>query len=73
MKVNKVTITKKEKEDIENYLDIDPCGYFECGKINCDSCPFKKIIEELESVRYKFQKMVNEEVGLEETEDDEVS
>ena len=65
MKVNKVIITKKEKEDIEKYLNIDPCGCFECGQINCDNCPFRKIIEELETVRYKFQRMIIEEVGVE--------
>jgi hypothetical protein len=70
MKINKVIITKKEKEDIEKYLDIDPCGCFECGQINCDSCPFKKIVEELENVRYKFRRMLLEEVSVEETKDD---
>ena len=70
MKVNKVTITKKEKEDIEKYLNIDPCGCFDCGKINCDSCPFEKIVEELENVRYKFRRMIAEEVVVEETKDD---
>ena len=66
MKVNKVTITKKEKEDIEKYLNIDPCGCFECDKIDCDDCPFQKIVEELENVRYKFQRMIVEAVKVEE-------
>ena len=70
MKVNKVIITKKEKEDIEKYLNTDPCSCFECCQINCDSCPFRKIIEELETVRYKFQRMIIEEVGVEETKSD---
>ena len=69
MKINKVTITKKEKEDIEKYLDIDPCGCFECSQIDCNSCPFRKIVEELEEVRYKFQRMIIEEVGVEEPND----
>ena len=66
MKINKVTITKKEKEDIEKYLNIDPCGCFDCGGMSCDKCPFQKIIEELENVRYNFQRMIIEEVGVEE-------
>ena len=69
MKINKVTITKKEKEAIEKYLNTDPCGCFECGKIDCDSCPFQKIVEELENVRYKFQRMLIEAVGVEESSD----
>lgn len=70
MKVNKVTITKKEKEDIEKYLNIDPCECFDCGKRDCDSCPFQKIVDELADVRYKFQRMIIEEVGVEETKND---
>jgi hypothetical protein len=70
MKVNKVTITKKEKEDIEKYLNIDPCGCFDCGEMSCSKCPFQKIVEELENVRYKFHQMITEEVIVEETKDD---
>lgn len=73
MKVNKVIITKKEKEDIEKYLNIDPCGCFDCDGMNCDQCPFRKIVEELENVRYKFRRIITEEVSVEETKDDEVS
>ena len=69
MKINRVIITKKEKEGIEKYLNIDPCASFECGKIDCDACPFKKIVEELENVRYKFRRMIIEEVGVEESND----
>ena len=65
MKINKVTITKKEKEDIEKYLDTDPCGCFDCGAMDCDKCPFSKVVEELENVRYKFRRMIVEEVGVE--------
>ena len=69
MKINKVIITKKEKEEIEKYLDTDPCGAFECGRIDCDSCPFKKLIDDLEDVRYRFRRMLIEEVGVEEQDD----
>ena len=70
MKINKVTITKKEKKDIEKYLNIDPCDCFDCDGMNCDRCPFQKIIEELENVRYNFQRMIIEEVGVEEDTND---
>jgi hypothetical protein len=73
MKVNKVTITKKEKEDIEKYLDTDPCECFDCGGMSCDSCPFRKIVEELENVRCNFRRMILEEVSVEETKDEDVS
>lgn len=65
MKITKVTITKKEKEEIEKYLNTDPCKGFDCGKIDCDSCPFQKLVIELEDVRFRFRRMIIEEVGVE--------
>ena len=64
MKIRKVTITQAEKEAVDKYLNIDPCGYFDCGAINCDNCPFKEIIEELENVRFRFSKMLIEKVEV---------
>ena len=60
MKINTVTITQKEKEDIEKYLDIDPCECFDCSGITCGQCPFQKIVEEVEKVRYKFRRIIIE-------------
>ena len=65
MKISKVMITQKEKEDITKYLDIDPCGYFDCGGMKCENCPLEKVIEELENVRYKFRRTLIEEVDVE--------
>ena len=70
MKINKVTITQKERQDIENYLDIDPCECFDCGGMNCDQCPFNKIVNELEDVRSKFRFIIANEVSIEETKDE---
>ena len=65
MKISKIAITQKENEDIRKYLAIDPCEYFDCGGMKCDNCPFEKIIEELENVKYKFLRMLVEEVAVE--------
>lgn len=70
MKMNKVIITQKEKEDIGKYLDTDPCDCFDCSGMNCGQCPFATIVEELENVRYKFRRMIIEEVVAEETKND---
>ena len=70
MKIGKVIITKKEKEDIEKYLNIDPCGCFDCGEMSCSKCPFQKIVEELENVRHTFSRMISEDVVVEETKND---
>lgn len=65
MKISKVMITQKEKEDIIKYLDIDPCEYFDCGGMKCENCPFEKVVEELENVKYKFRRTLIEEVDVE--------
>ena len=65
MKISKVMITQKEKEDFMKYLNIDPCGYFDCGGMKCENCPLEKIVEELENVRYRFRRMLIEEVDVE--------
>ena len=64
MKIGKVIITQKEKEAVEKYLNTDPCDCFECGLFDCDKCPFKKIVDELEDVRYRFGKMLIEKVEV---------
>ena len=61
MKLGAVVLTKTEKENITKYLDIDPCESFDCSKIECDSCPFRKIVEELENVRCNFRAIIDKE------------
>lgn len=60
MKISKVTLTQKEREDIEKYLDIDPCGYFDCGGMNCDRCPFNKITSKMNEARDDFMQILKE-------------
>ena len=66
MKLGTVILTKTEKENITKYLDIDPCENFECKEIECDSCPFRKIVEELEDVRYRFRAIIDKETMVKE-------
>lgn len=61
MKLGKIILTKTEKENITKYLDIDPCGNFECREIDCGDCPFRKIVEELENVRSNFRAIIDKE------------
>jgi hypothetical protein len=58
MKIS-ITITQKEKEDINNKIWVDPCAYFKCGEIDCEICPLREAAENLREAQHKFINIVN--------------
>ena len=56
----KITITKKEYENTNNLVYVDPCAEINCGAIDCNHCPLQETATALRKAQDEFFKVLND-------------
>lgn len=62
-----ITITKEERNNTNNMINVDPCSHILCGQIDCENCPLRESVQELQKAKDKFLRALN---GIEVENDD---
>jgi hypothetical protein len=54
----KITITKKEYENTNSLVYVDPCAEIQCGAIDCNHCPLQETAAALRKAQDDFFKVL---------------
>ena len=54
----KITITKKEYENTNSLVYVDPCAEIQCEAIDCNHCPLQATATALREAQNEFFKVL---------------